>query len=189
MIKEDAGAAEHVVSLAVFLRDPEAVLLGDGVGAVGVEGRLFVLRDLLDLAVELAGRGLVDAAAVLQAAQPHGLEHAQHAGGVDVGRKFRHIEADLYVTLGREIIDLIGTHAADDVHKTHAVAHISKVQMEIGVTLQMGDALAVVDAAAADNAVHVVAFFKKQLGKIAAVLPGNAGDQCFFHWIGLLILS
>ena len=35
VVEEDAVAAEHAVGVAVLLDDPEAVLLGDGVGAEG----------------------------------------------------------------------------------------------------------------------------------------------------------
>jgi len=53
VIEEDAGAAEHVVGFTVFLGDPEAILLGDGVGAIGMERGCLRLRHFLDLAVEL----------------------------------------------------------------------------------------------------------------------------------------
>ena len=51
VIEEYARAAEHVVSLAVLLHYPEAILLGHGVGRVRVERRVLVLRHLLHLAV------------------------------------------------------------------------------------------------------------------------------------------
>ena len=36
-------------------------------------------------------------------------------------------------------------------------------------------------AGAADDAVDFVAFLEQQIGEIAAVLPGDAGDECFLH--------
>ena len=181
VVEQDARAAEHVVRLAVLLHDPEAVLLGDSVGAVGVERRVLVLGNLLDLAVQLGCRCLIDAAGVLEAGQAHSLQHAQHAGGIDVGGELRHIKADLHMALGGEVVDLVGPHDADDGEDAHGVAQIAVVQVEVRVTLQMGDALAVIDGGAADDAVDVVTLFQQELSQIAAVLAGNAGDECFFH--------
>ena len=56
VIEEDPVAGKHVVGLAVVHGDPVAVELGCTVRAAGVEGRVFVLGYLLDLAEELAGR-------------------------------------------------------------------------------------------------------------------------------------
>ena len=114
MVEENAGAAEHIVGFAVFLYNPEAVLLGNGVGAVGVERCVLVLGNLLDLAVQLGRRCLINAAGVLEAGQAHSLQHAQHAGGINVGGKLRHIKTDLHMALGGEVVDFIGPHGADD---------------------------------------------------------------------------
>ena len=84
------------------------------------------------------------------------------------------------MALGGEVVDLVGPHGADDGEDAHGVAQIAVVQVEVRVTLQMGDALAVIDGGAADDAVDVVALFQQELSQIAAVLAGNAGDECFF---------
>ena len=55
------------------------------------------------------------------------------------------------------------------------------MQVKVGVALQMGDTLAVIDGRTADDAVDIVAFFQQKFCQIAAVLAGNAGDECFFH--------
>ena len=146
-----------------------------------MERCVLVLGNLLDLAVQLGRRCLINAAGVLEAGQAHSLQHAQHAGGIDVGGELRHIKADLHMALGGEVVDLVGPHGADDGEDAHGVAQIAVVQVEVRVTLQMGDALAVIDGGAADDAVDVVALFQQELSQIAAVLAGNAGDECFFH--------
>ena len=89
VVEEDAGAAVHVIGLAVLLYNPETVELGHGVWAVGMERCLFVLRHFLHLAVKLGSGSLIDAARVGQSAEAHGLKDAQHAGGVDVGGELR----------------------------------------------------------------------------------------------------
>ena len=84
------------------------------------------------------------------------------------------------MALGCQVVDLVGPHGADDGEDAHGVAQIAVVQVEVRVTLQMGDALAVIDGGAADDAVDVVALLQQELSQIAAVLSGNAGDECFF---------
>ena len=52
MVEQDTGAAEHVIGFPVLFCDPEAILLGNGIGRVGMERCVLVLRYLFDLAVE-----------------------------------------------------------------------------------------------------------------------------------------
>ena len=62
VVEQNARAAIHVVGLAIFFHNPKAILLGHGIGAVGVEGCVFVLWHLLYFSIQLRGAGLVDAA-------------------------------------------------------------------------------------------------------------------------------
>lgn len=181
MVEEDAGAGKHVVCLAVFLDDPEAVELGDGVGAVGMEGGLLVLRNLLHLAVKLGRGGLVEPAGLGKSALAYALEQTKHAGGVDVGGELRGVEADLHVALGSEVVDLVGFHLVEHLDDRHRVAEVGIMKMEVRMTLKMGDALAEVHGGTADSAVHVITFLKKQFGKERAVLTRDACDKSFFH--------
>jgi len=48
----------------------------------------------------------------------------------------------------------------------------------MGVVVEMIDAVGVKEACAPHHAVDFVAFPEQELGKIRAVLPGDAGDQC-----------
>ena len=181
VVEEDAVAAEHAVGVAVLLDDPEAVLLGDGVGAEGVEGGVLVLRHFLDLAVEFGGGGLVDLAAIGEAYLADGLDDAEHADGIDIGGELGGVEADLHVALGGEVVNFIGADLADDREDAHRIAEVAVMQVKVGVALQMGDTLAVIDGRTADDAVDIVAFFQQELRQIAAVLAGDTGDECFFH--------
>ena len=160
VVEQDAAAAEHLVGLAVLLDNPEAVELGHGIGAVGMEGGVLVLGHLFYLAVELGGAGLVDAAGLLQVAGAHGLEHAEDAGGIDIGRELGRVEADLHVALGGQVVDLVGPHLVDHLDDGHGVAQVGIVEVEVGLALEVGNALAEVHGAAADDAVHLVTFFK-----------------------------
>jgi len=189
VVEEDAVATEHTVGVAVLLDDPEAVLLGDGVGAEGVEGGVLVLRDFLDLAVELGGGGLVDLAAIGEAYLADGLDDAEDADGIDIGGELGGVEADLHVALGGEVVNLRGAHVGDDADNGHGVAEVGIVEVEVGAALEVGDALAVIDGGAADDAVDVVAFVKEEFGEVGAVLARDARDEgnvLFAHKIRFL---
>lgn len=176
MVEQDTRAAEHVVGFAILLDDPITVELRHGIGAVGVERGLLVLRNLLDLAVELRGRGLVDAAGLGQTAQAHGLEDTQYARGIDIGGELRRVERHLHVALGRKVIDLVGAHLADHLDDTHRVAEVGVVKVKMGFAFEMGDALAIVGRRAADRAVDIVPFRQQKFSQKRAVLTRDSGD-------------
>jgi hypothetical protein len=70
--------AIDAVGLAIVDRDPVGVELGHGIGRARIERRGLALRDLLDQAVELGGRGLVEARLVdFEAEHADRLEQAQ----------------------------------------------------------------------------------------------------------------
>lgn len=181
VVEQDTRTAEHVVGLAVLLDDPVAVELRHGVGAVGVERGLFVLRNLLDLAVELRSRSLIDAAGLSQTAQAHGLKDTQHARGIDIGGELRRVERHLHVALSRKVIDLVGTHRADHLDDAHRVAEVGVVKVKMGFAFEMGDALAVIGRRAADRAVDIVPFRQQKFSQKRAVLARDSGDESSFH--------
>ena len=51
------------------------------------------------------------------------------------------------------------------------------MQMEIWSAFEVRNPLAIIDAAAPDDSVYVVAFGEQELGKVRAILTGNAGDE------------
>ena len=177
VVEEDAVAAEHAVGVAVLLDDPEAVLLGDGVGTEGVEGGVLVLGHFLDLAVELGGGGLVDLAAIGEAHLADGFDDAEDADGIDIGGELGGVEADLHVALGGEVVDLRGAHVSDDADDGHGVAEVGVVEVEVGAALEVGDALAVIDGGAADDAVDVIAFVEEEFCQVGSVLARDARDE------------
>lgn len=181
VVEQNTRAAEHVVGFAVLLDNPIAVELRHGVGAVGVERGLLVLRHLLDLAVELRGRSLIDAAGLGQTAQAHGLKDTQNARGIDIGGELRRVERHLHMALCREVIDLVGTHLADHLDDAHRVAEIGVVKVEMGFAFEMGDALAVVGRRAANRTVDVIPFRQQKFSQKRAVLTRDSGDESSFH--------
>ena len=160
VVEEDAAAAEHIVGLAVLLDNPEAVELGHGIGAVGMEGGVLVLRNFLHLAIELGGAGLIDAAGLLQVAGTHGLEHTEHTGGIDIGRELGRVKADLHVALGGEIVDLVRFNLVNNFYYRHGVAQVCVMQVKVRLAFQVRNALAEVNTATADDTMHFVAFLQ-----------------------------
>ncbi len=53
--------------------------------------------------------------------------------------------------------------------------------VDVWIGIKMVDACRVEGAGAADNAVHFVVLLEQQIGQVAAILAGDAGDQCFLH--------
>ena len=107
MVKEDAVDGEHAVGLPVFLHHPEAVLLGNGVGRIGMEGGGLPLGNLLHLAEKLGGRGLVELGFLGQAQNSAGLQNAQDTQGIHVAGVLRHVERHLNVALGGQIVNFV----------------------------------------------------------------------------------
>ena len=181
VVEEDARTAEHVVGLAILLDNPEAIELGYGIGAIGMEGSVLVLRNLLYLAIQLGGRSLIDAAGSLEMVGTDGFEDTQDTGGIHIGRELRRIKADLDVRLGCQIINLVGLNLAHHLDQRHGVAHVGIMEVEIGRTLEMSNALAIVNTTTANDAVYLITLLQKELTQVATILSGNSCNQCFLH--------
>ena len=186
MIEQDAVGAEHAVTLAVVLHDPERVQFCATVGAAGIERCGLALGHLLHLAVEFAGTCLIDARHVLAAGDAHGLDKAQRAHSVGLGRVFRHVKRHLHVALCRQVVNLVGLGLLDDADERTAVGHVAVVQVDEAllfhvahplVKVQVLDAARVETAAAADDAVHLIAFLQQEFCQIGAVLSRDARDE------------
>jgi len=179
VVEEDAVAGKDVVGLAIVDDDPVGVELGHSVGRARVKGRGLVLRDRLHLAVELAGRGLVEAGG--EAGLLDGVDEAQGAHGIGLGGVFGQLERDLDMALGRQIIDLVGMDLFQQPVEVARVGQIAIGKEEALVVQRLVveevvDAAGVEGAGAADDAVDLVAFFEQQLGEVGAILSGDAGN-------------
>ena len=187
MIEQNAGAAEHVVGFAVFLDNPIAVKLGYSIRAVRVERGVLVLRDFFDLSVKFACAGLVNAAGFFQMIRSHGFQDAEHARCIDIGGKFRGIERNLHMALGREVVDFGRLHLPHHLHEAHGVAHVGIVQVEIRLAFEVGDAFTEIHRRAADNTVDFIALGQQKFGKIGAVLARDTSDQCNVSFCHLFV--
>ena len=160
VVKEDAVGNVHAVGLTVVDKDPEGVLLGNGVGRAGVEGGGLGLRDLLNLSVKLGGGGLVEADLLLHAASADGIEHTEDTNAVGVSGVLGHIEGNLDVGHGTEVVDFGGADLGDDGDQVGGIAEIAVVKEELdagGVTVlvEMVNAAGVEGRRTTDDAVNL----------------------------------
>ena len=183
MIKQDAVAGVEAIAFAVIYRCPVGKNLRDAIRAARPERCLFRLRHLLRLAIHLAARGLVKMGANSGFADRFQNADRSYAG--NVGGVFGNIETDTDVALRAEMIDFIRFQIVEQFHQINRVRQIAVMEeqpdpVDVRVNIKMIDARGVECAGAADNSVHLVAFFDQQIGQITAVLAGNAGDEARF---------
>lgn len=185
MVEKNTVGGVEAVGLAIIDHDPVSVELGDSVGGPGVEGGLLRLRDLLDLAEELAGGGLVEADVVLESDFPDGIEEAQGSDGVDVGCVFGDIEGDLDVALCSQVVDFVGFDFFKQSVEAGGIGEVSVMEDEpvsdFRIIVEVVDPAGVEAARAPDDSVDLVAFLEKLLGEVGAVLSRDPGDECALH--------
>ena len=85
------------------------------------------------------------------------------------------------MALGCQVVDLVGLHLLDHVDQAAGIGHIAVVQEKtavgnVRVFVEMVDAFGVEQRAAALDAVHLVSLGEQELGKVGAILSGDAGD-------------
>ena len=179
VVEENAVDGEHAVGLPVLLYDPVAVLLGDGVGGVGVEGGSLPLGDLLYLAEEFGGGRLIHPGFLRQPQDPAGFQDPQYAQRVHVSGVFRYVKADLHVALGCQIVNFVRLHQPDDPDQRAAVGQIAVVEPD--PSQQVVNAGRVGNGSPPGNAVNLIALIQQKFRQIASVLPCNSGNQRLLH--------
>src|SRR5581483_1817477 len=173
------------VGLAVVHGDPIGIELGRSVRATRIKRRALGLRNFLHFAVKLGGRRLIETHAFTEAENTHALQQPQRTQRVGIGGVFWRLEADLDVTLRREIVDLRRLHFLDDTNEIGGVGQIAVVHEEarawqMRVDIQMIDTLGIERRRTPLDAVDLVALLEQEFCEIAAVLTRNAGNECTF---------
>ena len=176
VVEQYARTAEHIVCLAIFLYNPIAIEFRHSVGRIGVERCVLVLRHLLHLAVKFRCGGLVDTTCACQPASADSLQHTQNTSCIDVCRELRRVETDLHMRLRSQVVNLVGTHLADDLYQSHRVRQIAIVEVKMRFAFEVGDTLAIVHRTAADDTMYVISFLQQELAQVRAVLPRDTGD-------------
>jgi hypothetical protein len=90
------------------------------------------------------------------------------------------------MTLGGEMINLVGFDVVDDFCELPGIGKVSIMEKKMGtgkmrVSIEMVDAAPVERAGPPDDAVHLVAFGKEELREIRTVLARDACYEGFFH--------
>ena len=128
VVKQDAVAGIHSISLAVVHRDPIGVELGHAVGTARIKGCGLLLGHLLHQAVELARAGLINAGFGCEAQHPHRFENAQGAKSVGIGGVFRRLKTYCHMALSAEVVNLIRLHLLNDPDQVGAVGEVAVVE-------------------------------------------------------------
>ena len=88
---------------------------------------------------------MVDLAALLKVVGPHGLEYSEHSHCIDVCCELRGVERDLNMRLGSEVVDFCWLNLANELYEGHGVTHICIMQVEVRLTFEVGNTLAIVN--------------------------------------------
>lgn len=182
VVKKNPVTGVETVSFAVIHRGPIGRDFSDGIGAARVEGGAFALGSFVDFAVYLAGGGLVKAR--LQARAPNGFQQAEGAGGVNIHRVLRIIEADANVALGAKVIEFVGFDINDQACEGGGISEVAVVKektsfAQLWVGPDIIETSAVEGAGSADNAMDFVALSQEEFRKVGAILAGDAGNESF----------
>ena len=105
MVEKNAVTGENIVRFTVVHDDPVAIDLRYGVWGARIKWRSLGLRNLLHLAVQLAGGGLVETR--LHAGFLDRVEEAQRTDGIDLGGVLRHFEGHLHMTLRGKVVHFV----------------------------------------------------------------------------------
>ena len=100
------------------------------IGRSGIERSGLSLGNLLDLAVELRGGSLVELDLACQIAAADGLQNAQSTKSINVCSVFGHLERDLDMRLGSQVVDLVGLNLVNDGDEVASVRQIAIHQLE-----------------------------------------------------------
>jgi hypothetical protein len=128
---------------------------------------------------------LIEACLPFQAGNAHGLEDAQSAESVGIRSVFRFLERNGNVALGREIVDFVWLHLANNPNQARRIREIAVVKPEgriglVRIEIEMINAVRIEEGGSALDAVDLVSLLQKKFGQIGAVLAGDAGNQCSF---------
>ncbi|EEF93696.1 hypothetical protein CATMIT_01671, partial [Catenibacterium mitsuokai DSM 15897] len=176
VVEQDAAGGVDLEALAVVDRGPVRHQLGHAVGAARIERGLFVLHFGLDQAEHLAGRSLVETR--LRIDDAHRFQHVERADAVDLCGQQRLLPGAADEALRAEVVDLVGLGGLHRADHRRQVGQVAVEQAHLSVDAEFAQAPQGVGAAPRQHAVHLVPLVEQQLGKVGAVLAGDAGDEC-----------
>jgi SAM-dependent methyltransferase len=180
VVEEDAVGGVQLVGAPVGADERVGVQLGGRVGVHRAEGGALRLRRLLRLAEQLGRGRLVEPH--LLAAPADDLEDAERAERRGLAGVLGQVEADLDVALAGEVVHLVGVGLVHEEREARGVGELRVVQVDapgkrgVGVH-ELAEPRAGDGRRGPHHAVDAVALGQQQLSEVAAVLPGDAGDE------------
>mmetsp|Transcript_21097 Transcript_21097/g.50915 ORF Transcript_21097/g.50915 Transcript_21097/m.50915 type:complete len:248 (+) Transcript_21097:397-1140(+) len=162
VVEKNAIGQVHTIGLAVVDQNPEGILLRHGIGRTGVKGCSFRLGDLLDFSVKLRRRRLVETGGLLKAAGADGIEHAQDTDAVAVSSVLGHVERNLNVRHGAQIVDFVGLDIGNDGDEVGGITQVAVVEEKldsglVAITVDVIDTARVEGGGTANDAMYRVA--------------------------------
>ncbi len=184
VVEEDAVARAKAVAFAVVHRRPVSKDLRHAIRAARPERRRLDLRNLLYFAEHFAARSLVKTRA--DSGFANRFQNANRAQAGDVGGVLGDVEADPHMALRGEVVNFVRLQLVNQFHQVDRVAQVAVVQkhphaVDVRIGIKMIDARGVKGAGAPDDAVNFVALFEQQVRQVAAILSGDASNECFLH--------
>src|SRR6266487_6481058 len=84
------------------------------------------------------------------------------------------------------MINFIRLQIVKQLHQIHGVAEVSEVEkhayaIDVWIGIEVVYARGIECARAANDAVHLIALLKQEIGEITAILSGNAGNERLLH--------
>ena len=119
--------------------------------------------------LNLRSRGLLEARLLLHAQKANGLQQAQGAHGIHIGRVFGRLETHRHMRLRAKIVDLVGLNLGHDAGQVGTVRQIPIVQLQplliaVRVLVDVVAPLGIEGRSPAFDAVNLVPFLQQKLG-------------------------
>ena len=179
VVEQNTVAGKHSIRLTILSDHPKPILFRYRIRTVRMERRVLILRAFLHLAIQLGGRRLINTAGLIQSGGMYRFQNAKHTKGIHIACIFRRIEGHLHMALCSKVIYLVRLDLQDDAGDAGRVRQIPL--MDLQLVQNMIDTGSCRHRRSANDAMYFIPLLQQKLRQIRAVLPGDAGDKCFFH--------
>ena len=120
-----------------------------------------------------------------------GFQNAQRAEAIGVGGVFGRLKTHSDMALRCKIVYFVRLRLLDDTDEVSGIRQVVVMQDEIAVRdmrilVEVVNPVRVEERGTALDAMHLVALFEQEFGKVGAVLTGNPGYQSFLHYYPML---
>src|SRR5713101_4414295 len=116
----------------------------------------------------------------------YGVQQPQSPERVHISGVLRGLKRNPNVALRPKIINLLWLHSLNHTRQAVRIRQVAVVQTKTNIRI-MWVLVEVVDPRSIERrstplyAVHLISLFEQELRQVRSILPGDAGDQRFFH--------